>query len=74
MKTKAKSVNVYEVRLWSMEHFNEKLNKNTNIFQGTITNVKTKECKFIDNAGELLTTIGKMYMEDEKNAKKLKVK
>jgi len=72
MKTKAKSVNVYEVRLWSMEHFDEKLNKKTNIFRGTITNSKTKESKFIDNAADLLTIMVKMYMEDEKNAKKLK--
>ena len=72
MKTKSKSVNVYEIRLWSMVHYDEPLSKETNIFQGTITNAKTKEYKFIDNAGDLLAIIQKMYMKDEKNAKKLK--
>ena len=74
MKTKAKSVNVFEVRLWSMEHFNEPLNLKTNIFRGTITDAKTKEVTFVENAADLLTIMQRMYMEDEKNAKKMKEK
>ena len=72
MKTKAKSVNVFEVRLWSMEHFNEKTTKRINVFTGQIIDAKTKKQSFFDNSAEFLTILRKMYMQNEVNAKKLK--
>lgn len=73
MKTKAKSVHVFEIRLWSKKHYNGtkyRVSKDKyNIYDGFITDSKTKKKVFIDSAGDLLKTIEKMYVEDEKRIK-----
>lgn len=68
MKTKAKSVQVYELRLWSKGYYNEKIGRKdlTNIYNGFIVDAKTKEKKFIDSAGDLLKAIEKLYFKAEK--------
>ena len=68
MKTKAKSVHVFEVRLWSKEYYKDtKYKANTsNIYLGLVTDSKTKKKIFVDSAGDLLKAIEKMYKEDEK--------
>ncbi len=68
MKTKAKSVQVYELRLWSKGHYNEKIGRKdlTNIYNGFIVDAKTKEKIFIDSAGDLLKAIEKLYFQAEK--------
>ena len=71
MKTKAKSVHVFEVRLWSKKHYhgtNYRVAKNVmNIYDGWITDSKTKKKKAIHSVGELLKAMEEMYREDEKN-------
>lgn len=63
MKTKAKSVQVFELRLWSKKHFNS---KDKNIYDGTIVDSKTKKRIHFHDAADLLLAIKKMYKEDEK--------
>jgi hypothetical protein len=68
MKTKAKSVQVFELRLWSKKHYGdlEKRKDKINIYDGFITNAKTKEKVFIDSAGDLLKAIETMYNKSER--------
>ena len=73
MKTKAKSVHVFEVRLWSRKHHAEKMGMpltkrkdKINIYDGFITDVKTKKKLFVDSAGDFLKAIEKMYYGNEK--------
>lgn len=73
MKTKAKSSQVFELRIWSKEYFIKKgsLHKTkgtayNNIYDGFIVDAKTKEKIFIDSAGDLLKAIEKLYKKAEK--------
>lgn len=73
MKTKAKSVHVYEVRIWSKKHFinSGKIEKpkgayENQIYDGLITNSKTKKKKFFKSPAQFMTTIERMYKEDER--------
>lgn len=70
MKTKAKSVQVYEIRLWSKKYYGTttKRKDTTNIYDGFITDAKTKEKIFIDSAGDLLKAIEKLYSKAEKKS------
>ncbi len=72
MKTKAKSVQVFEIRLWSKEYYGTttKRKDRTNIYDGFITDAKTKEKIFIDSAGDLLKAIEKLYSKAEGKKKK----
>ena len=70
MKTKAKATEVFEVRLWSTKHFNEKLLKDTNIFRGMVTDVKTKKAVWFATATGLLTFIEKQYRQANKGGLK----
>ncbi len=67
MKTKAKSVQVFELRLWSKKHFGTSTKKvyENNIYDGFITDAKSKKKIFIDSAGDLLKAIEKLYREEE---------
>lgn len=74
MKTKAKSVQVFEVRLWSKKHYGGKdyhagRKDKINIYDGFIIDAKSKKKKYIDSAGDLLKAIESMYCEDEKGNK-----
>ena len=68
MKTKAKSVQVFELRLWSKKHYGTEVKRKdlTNIYDGFITDAKSKEKIFIDSAGDLLKAIEKLYKKAEK--------
>lgn len=69
MKTKAKSVQVFELRLWSKTYYKteEKRKDRKNVYDGFITDAKSKEKIFIDSAGDLLKAIEKLYDKAEKN-------
>lgn len=70
MKTKAKSVQVFELRLWSKKYYGTKSKRKdtTNIYDGFITDAKSKESIFIDSAGDLLKAIEKLYKNAESNS------
>lgn len=73
MKTKAKSVQVLELRLWSKKHF---INKGTiskphgayenNIYDGLITDAKSKKKMFFKSPAQMLKAIEKLYKDAEK--------
>lgn len=72
MKTKAKAVHVYTLRLWSKKHFIEKgtivkpKGTDYNIWAGSIKNNKTREKTIMfHRIGDLIKAIEKMYDEDE---------
>ena len=69
MKTKAKSVQVFEVRLWSKKYYGQerRAKSKTNIYDGFIVDAKSKEKIFIDSAGDLLNALEKLYTKAEKN-------
>ena len=71
MKTKAKSVQVFELRLWSKKYYNTEVKRKdlVNIYDGFITDAKTKEKVFIDSAGDLLKALEKLYKKAELKAK-----
>jgi hypothetical protein len=67
MKTKAKSVQVFEVRLWSNKHYKGKVGTTkNNIFEGLITDAKSKKKIFFHSVGNFLTAIEKLYLKAEK--------
>ena len=73
MKTEAKSVQVFELRLWSKKHFINKgsINKpkgyhENNIYDGFIINVKSGKRIWFKSAGKLLNAIETLYKEAEK--------
>lgn len=67
MKTKAKSVQVFELRLWSKKYYgkNKSARHLENVYDGFIVDCKSKEQIFIDSAGDLLTAIEKLYTKAE---------
>ena len=67
MKTKSKSTQVFELRLWSKEYYNTQIKSKvkSNIYDGFITDAKSKEKIFIDSAGDLLKAIEKLYKKAE---------
>jgi hypothetical protein len=65
MKTKAKSVRTYIVRLWSKKHYGYKTTKSTNVWAGYVEEAITKERFFFDDASELLNYIRVMYIQAE---------
>ena len=73
MKTKAISVQVFDLRLWSKKHFigKGKIGKphgsyENNIYDGLITDAKSKKQIHFDSAGKMLLAIEKLYKEAEK--------
>lgn len=71
MKTKAKSVQVFEVRLWSKKYYGTETKRKdkNNIYDGFVTDAKSKEKRFIDSAGDLLKAIERMYDRAENKLK-----
>lgn len=65
MKTKAEATQKYIVDLWSAKHYKSKCNARTNIFEGIITDVKTKEQFFFSNVVGFLTAIDELYRKSE---------
>ena len=67
MKTKSKSTQVFELRLWSKEYYNttKKRKDLTNIYDGFIVDAKSKKKIFIDSAGDLLKAIETLYKKAE---------
>ena len=68
MKTKAKSVQVFEVRLWSKKYYNTTTpnKKDQNIYDGFVTDAKTKNKIFFNSAGGFLEAIEKLYEKEER--------
>jgi len=67
MKTKAKSVQVFEVRLWSRKHYgNKKTTQQNNIYQGSLTECKSRKGGWFRSPAKLLTLLEKLYLEAEK--------
>ena len=63
-KTKAKSVQVFRVLMWSRKYFNERTTKvDSNIYNGVIENIKTKERHHFHSPAEMLEALEKMYRE-----------
>ena len=71
MKTKAKSVQVFELRLWSKKHYGteEKNRAKINIYDGFIVDAKSKKKIFIHSAGELMLALENLYGEAENETK-----
>lgn len=67
MNTKAKSVQVFEVRLWSHQHYKRPIKNRflENVYNGFITDSKTKKKIFFASAGDFLKAIEKLFREDE---------
>jgi len=70
LKTKAKSVQTFKVRLWSRIHYKEPVSPKyaINVFNGTLNFGNEKEIHF-HSPGELLTAIQDMYLEAERKKK-----
>ncbi len=68
MKTKAKSVQVFEVRLWSKKYYKRDLTPKhkVNIYDGHIIDSKTKERIHFHSAADFLRAIEMMYLKAEK--------
>ena len=72
MKTKAKSVQVLELRLWSKRYF---VNKGTidkpagqyenNIYDGFITDAKSKKKIFFKTPAQMMNAIEKLFKKAE---------
>lgn len=67
MKTRAESVQVFEIRLWSQRYYGTTVKRKDkrNIYDGFITDAKTKKKIFINSAAELLVAIEKLYDDSE---------
>lgn len=63
MKTKAKSVQVLVVTLWSKKYYNTQIKRTdrNNIYDGFITDAKSKKKIFIDSAGDCLKALERLY-------------
>ena len=73
MKTKATSVQVFEVRLWSKKHFinkgdikKPKGSYENNVYDGFVTDVKSKKKFFFKQPSQFLKAIEQLYKEAEK--------
>jgi hypothetical protein len=65
MKTKAKSVNTYELILWSRKHYGQKTTKSDNVYNGAITELKTGKTVWFRSVAKLLTAIEDLYQDAE---------
>jgi len=66
MNTNAKSVQTYELRLWSKKYYGKALTE-ANIYDGTITDCKTKKQIHFHTPADLMKAIENMYKKAEKN-------
>lgn len=67
MKTKSKSTQVFELRLWSREYYAGKPTEiDSNIYGGFITDFKSKKKIHFHTAGQLMAAIEKLYKKAEK--------
>ena len=63
-----KATNNFIIRLWSAEHYSEARDEKTNIFRGSIIDVKDeKSTVFFHSVAELLSALEKLYDKAEKN-------
>ena len=67
MKTKAQATQVFEVRLWSPTHYGQATgNKwNLKIYDGLITDAKTKEKKMFHSAAGFMTAVETLFLKAE---------
>jgi hypothetical protein len=65
MKTKAKSVNTYELRLWSRKHYGHNTLKSDSIYNGCITELKTGKSVWFRSVAKMLTAIEDLYLDAE---------
>jgi len=67
MKTKAKSTQVFEVRIWSKKHYKTKITRRDyNIFNGFITHSKSKKMRHFHSPATFMKIIEELYWEAEK--------
>ena len=75
MKTKAKSVHIFVVSLWSKKHFTRKgtFSKRAHkVYDGWITNVKSNKQVAIHSPAQLLNAIEEMYKKEEKKIRRVR--
>jgi hypothetical protein len=60
------ATNNFIIRLWSCKHYGTKLTNNTNVFQGSIQEVKSGDEIMFNGPGDLLKGLEKKYKELEK--------
>ena len=67
MKTKAKSVQVFEVRLWSPTHYGKDTSNKwgMKIYDGMITDAKTKEKKHFHSPADFMKALETMFLKAE---------
>jgi len=58
------------VRFWSANHYDHEHNREHNLYDGTITNDKTKEVVHFHSVAKLLKAIEKFYKEEELKRRK----
>ena len=66
MKTNAKSVQIFEVRIWSKKHYKLKNTKQENMYSGCITDIKSKQGIWFKSPAKLLTALEELYKKAEK--------
>jgi len=72
MKTKAKSVQVFEVRIWDLRYFhNKRTTQKDNLYHGHIINSKTKKKKFFHTPAQFLLAIEKLLTKRKRNDKRI---
>jgi hypothetical protein len=77
MKTKAKSVQVFELRLWSKKHFIAKgdIQKpkgayENNIYDGFVVDAKSKKGVWFKSPAKMLSAIERLYKDAERREQK----
>ena len=68
MKTKSKSTQVFEVRLWSKKYYDEKIKPfhKVNVFDGLIIHAQSKRKKHFHSPADFMKAIEELYKKAEK--------
>lgn len=76
MNTKAKSVQVFEVRLWSPSYYGEKTSNkhHLKIYRGFIVDSKTKERVFFNSPAKFMTAVEELFLKEEQKKKRKVIK
>lgn len=73
MEQKAKSVQIFEVLLWSKKYYNRPSNRLENIYDGQISNKKTGECLHFHTPSQFMAAIENMFKTaEEKDEQEVK--
>jgi len=68
MKTKAKSTQVFELRLWSPTYYGEsvKVKSGIKVYDGLITDVKSKEVIHFHSPADFMKAVEKLFIKAER--------